>query len=276
MTTYIRVPPTEPTYKEILVPAEPEVDAVEICRLVAEDGLSTPSGANASHPIYTTTVIGGGLEGSAANAGRTTATKVLPTQHVGADGNPLPSGHATDPVYVNTEMIPDAANTGRSTATLVLPTQHVGADGVPMPSGSSPAAPLHTKLVAYTAAACGTTATRDAGKTEAAPTAVGDGVPLPATGAKETIALYADITAAGASTIIGIIWLYCALPSVGSTWFPTRQITLGNAAAVIADTTGAIGAVAEISWPDGASRVAWQGLDDTGSPTHRYITVVAE
>ena len=36
----------------------------------------------------------------AANTARTTATKVLATQNVGADGNPTPSGASTAPIYV--------------------------------------------------------------------------------------------------------------------------------------------------------------------------------
>jgi hypothetical protein len=36
----------------------------------------------------------------AANTARTTATKVLATQHIGANGSPQPSGVASDPIYV--------------------------------------------------------------------------------------------------------------------------------------------------------------------------------
>lgn len=37
---------------------------------------------------------------AAANTARTTTTKVIPSQHIGANGSPMPSGVVTDPVYV--------------------------------------------------------------------------------------------------------------------------------------------------------------------------------
>jgi hypothetical protein len=137
MPQYIRVPPSEPTYKEILVPHDAELDAVELCRLVGEDGEATPSGASAGSPIYTITSLPGGLAGDAADTARTTNTVVLPGQHIGANGVALPSGTAADPVYVNTELVPDEADTARSAHTLVLPVQHIGTDGKTLPSGTA-------------------------------------------------------------------------------------------------------------------------------------------
>jgi hypothetical protein len=106
------------------------------------------------------------------------------------------------------------------------------------------------------------------------PTTVADGYALPTTGFKETIAFAATITAAGAATITGVIWLWQSLATVAA-WYPIRSITLGNEDAVVADTDQLIGGVAEITWPRGVTRVKWQTISETGAPSARNITITA-
>jgi hypothetical protein len=106
------------------------------------------------------------------------------------------------------------------------------------------------------------------------PTVVTDGFPLPITGFKETIVFAATIMAAGAATITGIVWLWQALATVPA-WYPLRSITLGNEAVVVADTDQLVGSVAEITWPRGVTRVTWQTISETGTPSDRNITITA-
>jgi hypothetical protein len=140
---FIRVPPSEPTYKEILIGHDPQLDAVELCRHVGSSGKDTPSGHDATDPIY----VNADLATDAANSDRSTVTQVLPTQHVGADGKPMPSGTATDPLYTAGGLAVSTASTARDATTLVLPVQQVDATGKPLPVHHALGAAAGTNLV---------------------------------------------------------------------------------------------------------------------------------
>ena len=102
-------------------------------------------------------VKAGGDTVAAANTARTTATKVLPVQHIDAAGNVLNIDAANTARTTGTKVLPTqpidaagnvlgrtAANTARTTGTLVDPVQHIGANGSPMPSGVA-ADPIYIK-----------------------------------------------------------------------------------------------------------------------------------
>jgi hypothetical protein len=73
------------------------------------------------------------LVSDAANSARSAITQVLPTQHIGADGKPMPSGTATNPFYTSGGLAVSAASAVRDASTPVLPVQHVDATGKPLP-----------------------------------------------------------------------------------------------------------------------------------------------
>ena len=52
-------------------------------------------------------------------------------------------------------------------------------------------------------------------------------------------------------------------------------MTFGNAAAVAADADQLTGAVAEITWPRGVTRICWQTTAETGAPSARRMTITA-
>jgi hypothetical protein len=107
-----------------------------------------------------------------------------------------------------------------------------------------------------------------------APSTVADGFPLPSQGAKELIALACTITAAASGTVTGTLWYWNALATTAA-WYPIRALTFGNPAAIAADTTQALGGIAEVTWPKGATRVYWQTTASTGTPSAARMTITA-
>lgn len=54
---------------------------------------------------------------SPASTTRTTSTVVRHVQHIGADGNPMPSGKSTDPIYVSSSGVATSIGDGRQIVT---------------------------------------------------------------------------------------------------------------------------------------------------------------
>lgn len=97
-----------------------------------------PAGT-AGDPLY----VAGGLSVDDANTARTTATHVLPTQHVDATGKVMPAGDLVgNAIWTRVgngtaEVAISAANTARTTGTIVAPVQVVDATGKVPPAGDA-------------------------------------------------------------------------------------------------------------------------------------------
>jgi hypothetical protein len=109
---------------------------------------------------------------------------------------------------------------------------------------------------------------------DAAPVDANSGHALPTSGPKEVIAFHLTVTTPlTAATMTGTMWLFQSLGTAG--WYPLRAVTLGNAAAVAADADQLTGSVAEVTWPPGVTRVAWQGTAESDAAGEYRVTITA-
>jgi hypothetical protein len=111
-----------------------------------------------------------------------------------------------------------------------------------------------------------------------APSAVTSGYSLCPAGqtySHPTLTFTYKTSTAGAATYSFIPWLWFAGLGASGEWKPGRLTTLGNAAAVAADATGATGGIGDLVVPSGASRVDVQGKASTGAPADCVVGILA-